>query len=69
MHKNEIDKKKYAKNAGICPYCGSDNLIEDIESPYLERNSVYTKNSVYCKECTGQWEEIYKLDSVRKLIK
>jgi len=58
----KLNKEKYLKNPGNCPYCGS----EDIVGESIEIEGATSKQKVSCSDCYKEWNDIYTLSDVEE---
>ena len=59
----KAQKKKYLKNAGECPKCGS----MDIGGDSIEVDGNCCWQTVSCSKCGTNWHDVYTLSNVIKL--
>jgi transcription elongation factor Elf1 len=56
----KAQKKKYLKNSGKCPNCGSTNISGDS----IDVDGDCCWQNVTCGECEKTWQDVYRLADV-----
>ena len=58
-----LTNEEYAKEGGVCPACGSDEIEGD--SITVEGTAAF--QAVSCLVCYATWEDVYRLTGYRNL--
>lgn len=57
------DIKRYLQHAGMCPFCGSEDIVGDS----IEVDGNCTWQEVKCSICDAEWRDVYTL-SIMEVI-